>query len=87
MFVKERKHEMTFDKRFTWQANIKAMTELQKFIGELAKRYTKTPFRQLVWSLELMCSRYGIVFTAESIKNHKAEAELALIRYGRRQAL
>ena len=71
----------------TYTRKLEALTTIMTFMGELVPRYRATTMHFLWESLSQMVQRYGEVFISDCIKKNKAEAELALFRYGRKEAL
>lgn len=66
---------------------LEALTTIMSFMGELVPRYQATTMTYLWNNLQAMCQRYGEIFVGDCIRKNKAEAELALFRYGRKEAL
>ena len=67
-----------------YSRKLEALNTILSFMGELLPRYRAVTMTYLWNSLQQMCRRYGEVFVADCIKKNKAEAELALFRYGKK---
>ena len=67
-----------------YESKLEATNTILSFMGELVPRYKAVTMTYLWNSLQQMCQRYGLVFVADCIKKNKAEAELALSRYGKK---
>ena len=70
-----------------WQKKLAANVTMIHFMAELVPRYKADTMHDLWDSLGAMVQRYGDVFVADCINQNKAEAELALFRYGRQEVL
>ena len=66
-----------------YDRKLQASIGITTFMGELAWHYTAEEMHRLWKALSMMVQRYGIVFVADAIGKSKAEAELALLRYGK----
>ena len=66
-----------------YKQKLEAVRTIMSFMGDLAPRYRAVTMEFLWKSLSEMIQRYGEVFVADCIRQSKAEAELALFRYGK----
>ena len=70
-----------------WQQKRDAVERILHFMGILN---TDNSYRtmEFLWNaMNEMIGRYGEQFVADSIRKSRAETELALYRYGRKEAL
>lgn len=64
-----------------YQEHLEAVQILTRFRGQLAHRYGKPMYMNMVKTLDHMCDRYGEVKTAKCASLDWHEAELALHHY------
>ena len=69
-----------------YQQKLQAVRTIMEFMGDLAPRYRAVTMDYLWHALSEMIQRYGEVFVADCIRQSRAEAELALFRYGTKGA-
>ena len=69
-----------------YKQKLEAVQTIMGFMADLVPRYRATTMTFLWQQLSIMVQRYGEVFVADCIKQSKAEAELALFRYGTKGA-
>lgn len=69
-----------------YQQKLEAVQTIMSFMADLVPRYRAETIHNLWQALSDMVQRYGEVFVADCIKQSKAEAELALFRYGTKGA-
>lgn len=66
-----------------YDRKLQSSITITNFMGDLAWHYTAAEMSQLWKALGQMTQRYGIVFVGDAITKSKADAELALLRFGR----
>ena len=69
-----------------YQQKLEAVQTIMGFMADLVPRYRATTMTFLWQQLSIMVQMYGEVFVADCIRQSKAEAELALFRYGTKGA-
>lgn len=69
-----------------YQQKLEAVQTIMGFMADLVPRYRATTMTFLWQQLSIMTQRYGFIFVADCINRSKAEAELALFRYGTKGA-
>lgn len=65
-----------------YQQKLEAVQTIMNFMADLVPRYRAETIHNLWQALSEMTQRYGLVFVSDCIRQSKAEAELALLRYG-----
>ena len=70
-----------------YEKKLAATNTIISFMQELLPRYKADTIRSLWTAMSSMIDMYGLVFIADCIRQSKAEAELALFRYGKKGAL
>ena len=70
-----------------WQQKRSAVEAVLHFMGALNTSNSYLTMQFLWDAMDDMISRYGEMFVADSIHKSRAETELALYRYARKEAL
>lgn len=69
-----------------YEKKLAATNTIISFMQELLPHYKAETMHNLWLAMSSMIDRYGLIFISDCIKQSKAEAELALFRYGKKGA-